>query len=378
MERHLPTTLLLAALLAGASPFLACSSAPPPDGQGGSGAGSPAEEPTYRSDVTPVTSVDQAKPGVFIPPFLDCRDPKPGEVGQGPDGKVCTHVMISACTEPGKSFADYASCDVVKTQRPFFPRPPAGESDPADPRLNDPVFMGELAWVAEQVSACGCVCCHDGDLSNGKAGSWDIKAGPIWTDSLSSTGLALFLGLADSSVLGAYDAEDNHGFDRTTLGLPTTDIPRMTAFFMDELARRGITPEEAAETPPFGGPIYDNYVAEPTECDPVAEGVDAQGLLNWWGGAARYVYVLEAGSKNPGVPPNLDVPQGTVLRLDVLASSDPIYSGVPYGTTPAGTFQAFPEATAAPKLVPGKRYQLVALRDMGLMMSNCLFTYQGS
>src|SRR5262245_45690077 len=72
---------------------------------------------TYRDDVTPVTNAEDALPGVFIPPFVDCREPLDGEPGMGPDGQVCTNVAISGSTEPGRYFPDYASCDVVLTQR---------------------------------------------------------------------------------------------------------------------------------------------------------------------------------------------------------------------------------------------------------------------
>lgn len=352
-------------------------------GSGGSAGGSggvaggttePLPEPTLKGDVTPVTSTDQAKNGVFIPPFLECRDPLPGEVGQGPNGQVCTHNAISGCTEPGKRFADYAACDVVKTQRPFFPKPPAGASAPDDPRLSDPAFMSELGWVTSQIEACACVCCHDGSQSEGKAGEWDIRAPGIWTDSISDTGLALFTGLADSSVLGAYPAEENHGFDRSQSGIPTTDTARMKAFFLAELERRGITQEEAAMTPPFGGPIYANWIAEPKPCTS-GQGVDETGAVNWFGGTARYVYILEDGSKNPGVPPNLDMPEGVLWRLDVLASADAVESGLRYGTTPPGSFQVQPETSTAPMLEVGKTYQIVTLWDVGLPSTNCLFTY---
>jgi hypothetical protein len=74
----------------------------------------PASEPiTLRGDVQMVTNVADTKPGVFIPPYVNCQ--KPGEGDQGSAGEVCTHVAISGCTEPGKSFSDYASCDVART-----------------------------------------------------------------------------------------------------------------------------------------------------------------------------------------------------------------------------------------------------------------------
>jgi hypothetical protein len=329
---------------------------------------------TLRSDITPVTRVQDAKEGVFIPPFEDCREPRQGDTGEGPNGQVCTNVAISGCTEEGKRFADYADCDIVLTQRPFWPRPPAGESDPNDPRLEDDAYLEELAWVTSQVESAGCVCCHDSTIVGGMAGIWDIRLGPLWLDSVSDSGLALFVGLADSSVLGAYPKEDNHGFDRMLTGLPTTDTERMQAFLRAEMEHRGLTEEEARAVPPFGGPIYANSVAEPEPCE-ANQGVDEDGTVRWIGGPARYVYVLEGGSKNPGVPPNLDMPEGTLWRLDVLPSADAVASGLRYGTTPAGSFQAIPETSTAPALEEGASYHLVALADVGLPVTSCLFTY---
>src|SRR5262245_35233752 len=86
---------------------------------------------TLRADVAPVERVEDAMPGVFIPPFEDCRD------------GVCTNVAISGCTEAGRYFPDVASCAVVRTQRPFWPEAPAAEPRADDPRLNDPAFMQE-------------------------------------------------------------------------------------------------------------------------------------------------------------------------------------------------------------------------------------------
>ena len=45
-----------------------------------------------------------------------CSEPLAGDVGDGPDGQVCTNVAISGCTEPGKRFAEYGDCDVVRTR----------------------------------------------------------------------------------------------------------------------------------------------------------------------------------------------------------------------------------------------------------------------
>jgi hypothetical protein len=99
------------------------------------------------------------------------------------------------------------------------------------------------------------------------------------------------------------------------------------------------------------------------------------GTVRWKGGPARYVYVGEKDSPNPGVPPNLDQPAGTLLRVDVLPSAPAIASGFAFGTTPSGSFQALPESTPPAPLVVGQTYHLTVLRDVGLPVANCLFVY---
>jgi len=335
---------------------------------------SPSAALTFASDITPVTRVADALERTFIPPYTSCVEPAAGETGRGKDGRICTNVAISGATEAGRYFPDYASCDVVITQRPFWSRPPAAESKPDDPRLLDSAYLAELGWVKQQIEATGCVCCHDSQSLGKQAGQWDIRLGPLWLDSLSDSGLALFAGLADSSVLGAYPAADNNGFERDQTGIPSTDGPRMQKFMFEELARRGITQDQARAVPPFGGPIYQNRVVKPTPCEP-GEGVFDDGSVRWQGGPARYVYVMNKDSENPGVPPNLDLPEGTLFRLDVLPSAAPVASGVGYGSTPQGSFQAFPVRSAAEPLVRGQTYHLSVLRDVGLPVANCLFTY---
>lgn len=113
------------------------------------------DELVLRGDVTAIRSTNEARSGVFIPPYLDCRDPVAGETATRDDGKVCTHVSIAGATEPGRSFADYADCEVVRTQRPFWSRPPHAVPSEDDPRLQDDAFMQELAWVTEEIQATG-------------------------------------------------------------------------------------------------------------------------------------------------------------------------------------------------------------------------------
>lgn len=338
-------------------------------------AGTPIDDGiTHRSDITPVTRLEDAKPGVFIPPFEDCRAPVSGDTATAANGKVCANVSISGATEAGKAFARYASCDIVRTQRPYYPAKPAKVAEANDPRLGDAALMTELSWAKEQIAATGCVCCHDASATPGGASQWDIGAGPLWLDSLSDNGLALFAGYADSSVLGAYPADANHGFDRTATGIPTTDTARMKRIMDAELTRRGITEAQARAVAPFGGPIYTNSIKAPEACK-AGEGITPDGRILFNGGNARYVYVLEAGSKNPGVPPNLDRPQGTLWRLDVLPSADALASGLVFAKTPMGSYQDTPSVGAAAPLEKGKTYHLSVLRDVGLPLANCLFVF---
>ena len=59
----------------------------------------------------------------------------------------------------------------------------------------------------------------------------------------------------------------------------------------------------------------------------------------------------------------------------MLASADALVSGIEYGTTPDGSFQVLPEAERAPALDEGTTYHLVALFDVGVPVTSCLFTY---
>lgn len=310
----------------------------------------------------------------FIQPYLDCRDPLPGEPPGLSEGKVCTWVMISGCTEPGRRFDDYASCEDVLTQRPYYASPTEPETSPDDPRLDDVAYMAEVAWVREQVEACACICCHSTRSAPDGPSWWYVEADPIWLDSVFDSGMAMMAGLAESDALGAYPAEDNNGFDRTTLGLPTNDIPRMQAFLLAEWDRRGYTPEEGAEFPAFGGPIVDQQRYEPSACED-GEGIAADGTVTWQGGEARYVYVLPRDAANPGVPPNLDEPAGTLWLVDIATDDDAISPPLSYGELTGELRQRIPTEGTPPALTNGTVYYLYVLKDIGFPITRCLFTY---
>ena len=84
--------------------------------------------------------------------------------------------------------------------------------------------------------------------------------------------------------------------------MPTTDVERMVRFFEGELARRGYTRDDFNDSTPIGGPLYEQSRFEPSECEN-GEGVSTNGNFSWVGGPARYFYLLEPGSANPGAPP---------------------------------------------------------------------------
>lgn len=310
----------------------------------------------------------------FQPFELVCVDPLDGEpTGSGPDGQVCTWQAISGNTEEGRKYVDYASCEPVFSQRPYFAIDVGWETADDDPRLTDTDYQEELSWVTSQVEAAACMCCHSSELAPAGPSMWYVEAGPIWTDSLTDAGAAMMAGWIDSTAFGRFEPADNNGFDRATTGLATTDVARMLAFWEADLARRGLSRDDFAEAAPFGGPLYDQLTYAPSACEN-GEGVAADGSVNWVGGDARYVYVLTTDSENPGVPPNLDLPAGTIWRLDVDWTAPPLPSGISYGSVPEDTLQAFPESGAPPALESGEVYYLYVLADIYQPVTRCLFT----
>lgn len=309
----------------------------------------------------------------FIQPTLECRDPVDGEApGDGPNGQICTWQLISAATEEGRHYEDYADCNVVYSQRPYYPV--AGNDLTEDDRMGDPVYTAELDWVREQIEATACVCCHS-DVAPGGSSNWTIDAPGNWIGTFDDTGLAFSAGWIDSTSFGSFPPEENNGFDRR-YGVPSTDPERMRAFFLDELEHRGLTEDDFADDPAFGGPLYTQLIYEPSACEK-GERVDRDGTIHWDGGAARYVYVLEAGSGNPTVPPNLDLPDGTMWRVDVPWDEETVIDSgaIEYGDTPGFAGQRFPEAGAPTDLIEGEEYYLYVLADVAIPLTRCLFTY---
>ena len=230
--------------------------------------------------------------------------------------------------------------------------------------------------MREQAQSCGCVCCHEESATPSGAAVWDTEREGIWTDDWNPSGLAMGAGWTNSSALGAFDAVDNNGFDRSLTVLPTTDVDRMVRFFEGELARRGYVPEDFINNQTIGGPLYAQAQFVPSICEN-GEGVNTEGEVSWTGGGARYVFILSVGSQNPGTPPNLDVPDGTIWKIDVSHLADPITS-LRFGEVPSNAKQAFPLEGDPTALVLGEQYYLYVLRDIAIPVTRCLFTYGGT
>ncbi|MEM9860480.1 MAG: proteinase inhibitor [Myxococcota bacterium] len=308
----------------------------------------------------------------FVQPFVECRDAIDGEPAGGTDGQVCTPTIISGSTEPGRRFADYADCSVVRRQRPYYAEAVEVENDPEDPRLGDESYMQELAWLREEAEASACICCHTTTETPEGAALWNTEAGDLWIDTLSNEALAMFAGFTDSGGFGFLPTEENNGFDRSQTGLPTTDRARLVAFMTRELERRGVSPEVAAELEPFAPFFRDLIEFVPEPCDD-GLGIDEDGVLQWTGGGARYIYVLEADSASPGTPPNWDEPEGTLWLISVPPDAQAMSCGAAYGELPDGAVQRIPASGSAPALVSGETYYLHVQRDVVQPITRCTF-----
>jgi hypothetical protein len=319
----------------------------------------------------PPMSTDPTESTIFKWPTQTCVSALEGEPEGATDGEVCTWNLISASTEEGRRYVDYGSCDVVYSNRPYYPLGAWEEPPLEDPRYDDATWLAESDWVASQVRSSACVCCHS-DAAPSGASRWSVDSGPLWVETMSDEALALFSGHTDSSVLGAFDPADNNGFDRVNSAMPTTDVPRMLAFFQGELERRGVTDTFLQGLLDVGGPLLVQRDFVPGVCGE-GEGMDAAGDLVWTGAEARYLYVLSAESANPGLPPNFDLPEGILWRADVLHDVDPFASGVAYGMLPMGALQRFPESGAPQALVSGQEYYLYVLQDVAIPLARCLF-----
>lgn len=312
---------------------------------------------------------------VFIWPYQTCSDPIEGEeAGTSEDGQVCVWESINGCVEEGRAFRDYGSCDVVETNRPYYPVDGAEPGAEDDPRMSDATYLEDVAWVASQVQSCACVCCHSQETEEGPA-IWSVDGPTLWPDMMSDQAIGMFAGYVDSSALGYYDPAVNNGFDRNLSGMPSTDPDRMVAFWLQEFDRRGLTPEDMEDYLPVGSSLLDQIDYELPACE-AGDEFASDGTITWADERdARYLYILEEGSSNPGVPPNYDLPEGTIWRVDVPHTEEAFPTGLTYGEVPGTSFQFYPAEDEAPAtLVSGQTYHLYVLYDVALPIARCYFT----
>ena len=288
------------------------------------------------------------------------------------NGEVCTWQAISGATEQGRAFADYADCKVVRTQRPYYPLPPhTGEQEP-DPRMSNEEYVEETSWAASQIRTTGCACCHSLAAEMGPV-RWTIDAPGNWVNTMNDRDLAASAEWISTAMFGRLPPEMNNGAERR-YGFPSSDPERMRRFFENELAHRGRARAEFDDAPPTGGPLLEQAAYLPSACEG-GEGVKADGVIAWSGGPARYIYVLERASANPTIPPNLDLPEGTLWRIDVPHDGTPLAPGsVRYGVVPRGAIQDHPVDGAAPmELESGEEYYLYVTRDVSQPITRCIF-----
>jgi hypothetical protein len=325
-------------------------------------------------------TADAAGPGgppfdlpIYIQPTQVCRAPLEGEPpGKSPGAQVCTWQSVAGATEEGRRFQDYGSCEVVRTQRPYYPMPPNPTYLPDDARMQDPMYVAELTWVRKQIEAVGCACCHSAAAPKGPV-RWSIDLPGNWSTAMSDRDVAAVSNWIDTSLFEKYPAAINNGFSRPH-GLPSTNPDRIEAFFAAEAAHRGLTKDQFASAPPTGGPLIEQTSYVPQPCTN-GEGVNAAGMIQWEGGPARYIYVLDVGSKKPTVPPDRDTPDGTVWRVDVPAMGQPLLPAmVQYGVLPMSTLQHFPSTGSPVALTAGRDYYLYVTRDMFQPITRCIFT----
>lgn len=310
-----------------------------------------------------------------------CMDPLAGEEpGQSEEGQVCTWEIVSGATEEGRHFSDYAACETVVRQRGYAPIPPNALAGTADFRTDDPAYEADDAWVRTQLDAGSCECCHSSAVATEGAAIFDTTAPGTFANQFNDRGLAMAAGWIPTVGFGTYPPQENNGFERSSPEnpylsiIPTTDQPRMMAFFEAELAYRGLARSDFEGDVYGAGPLDAQLNYEPERCS-TEEGIDADGLIRWAPGRARYVYVLEADSANPTIEPNLDTPEGTLWRVDLPADGSPVYSGtVTYGQVPDGMVQRLPEQGAPPALVAGRDYYVYASADVLFPISRCIFT----
>ncbi|MFT3713513.1 MAG: hypothetical protein QM817_38140 [Archangium sp.] len=296
-------------------------------------------------------------------------------------GTICVWEGIHGATEEGRSFRDDANCNNSRSGRPYYPRDPGPHVNDVDPRQSDPAYLAEEAWVRSQINAASCVCCHAAGASPSAGPSlFDIDRPGSFANQLTDRGVAQGAGVMSTVPLGAWPKEKNNGFSKSDLAHPedsvflTTDPVRMKAFWQREMEHRGLTAADMVGVNDGLGPLSEQFYFQPQACSD-GGGIAADGTITWGRGRARYIYVMAATARAPTVFPNLDLPDGTIWRVDLPAEGTPLVSGTAkYGVVPEGMSQKFPVAGAPAALVSGTQYFLYVTADQMQPITRCLIT----
>ena len=152
-----------------------------------------------------------------------CADTKPFQ------DPFADEIINGTCAPEGETFTSVYSCETVQGAISILPTGAVSKVEYNPATLEDP----DYEWVAEQLSACSCTCCH----TNNGTGThiWSSTFEPAWTDSADSDLLeSLLRPLGGDAPI----AEENNGFSTDSTFHPTTNPERFRAFIERELARR--------------------------------------------------------------------------------------------------------------------------------------------
>ena len=268
-----------------------------------------------------------------------------------------------------RRYDDYASCEHVRTQRPYYPVPSAATPSTPDTCMQDATYVvvSSTGCVGRWSRARACAATPSAWRRRG-ASNWYVEALGNWTNGFDASGLALGADLDRLHLLRRLSPRCRTKASRGRCrALPSTDPARMRDFFERELMHRGFYPRGLrAHRDPSADRSTANRSYQPTACAE-GRGVDADGTVRWGSAALRATCTCSMrASANPRRSTRTStLPRGTRWRVDVAPTSSPVVSGIKYGRVPNGATQRFPETGAPAPLQPGAMYYLYVLLDVG-------------